>query len=46
MPAPGGEVFSVGSMTYIPALLVDDALSAVTANVLRRFSPGGAAGTR
>jgi hypothetical protein len=46
LPAPGGEVFSVGSMTYVPALLVDDALSAVTANVLRRFTAGGAAGAR
>jgi N,N-dimethylformamidase len=38
LTAPGGEVFSTGSMTYIPALLVDDALSTITANVLRKFT--------
>lgn len=38
VPAPGGEVFSAGSMTYIPSLLVDDALSTITANVFRRFA--------
>lgn len=38
LAGPGGEVFSVGSMTYIPALLVDDALSTITANVLRKFT--------
>jgi len=36
----GGQVFSAGSITYVASLLVDDALSRVTANVLRRF--GGA----
>lgn len=40
LPGAGGQVFSAGSMTYIPALLVDDALSRVTANVIRRFAPG------
>lgn len=34
----GGEVFSSGSITYVASLLVDDALSRVTANVLRRFA--------
>jgi hypothetical protein len=32
-----GEVFSVGSISYCTALPVDDAVSAVTRNVLRRF---------
>lgn len=36
MPA-GGAVFSVGSITYAASLLVDKAISAVTANVLSRF---------
>ena len=33
----GGEVFSAGSITYPSALLCDPPVSAVTANVLRRF---------
>ncbi len=33
----GGKVFSAGSICYTSSLLVDDALSKVTANVLRRF---------
>lgn len=33
----GGEVFSVGSITYVASLLVDGPLSRVTANVLSRF---------
>ncbi len=33
----GGEVFSVGSITYPSSLPVDDHISRVTANVLRRF---------
>ena len=33
----GGEVFSVGSITYPSSLPVDDNISRVTANVLRRF---------
>jgi len=35
--AGGGAVFNVGSITYVPALLVDDALSRITRNVLERF---------
>ena len=33
----GGAVFSVGSICYPSALPVDDLVSQVTANVLRRF---------
>jgi N,N-dimethylformamidase len=33
----GGAVFSVGSICYVSALPVDDGVSRVTANVLRRF---------
>jgi hypothetical protein len=33
----GGRVFSVGSICYPSALPVDDGVSRVTANVLRRF---------
>ncbi|MER8438798.1 carboxypeptidase-like regulatory domain-containing protein [Mesorhizobium sp. M1312] len=36
--ASGGQVFSVGSITYPAALPVDDAVSRITANVLRRFT--------
>jgi len=35
--ASGGEVFSAGSITWPACLLVDDAVSRITANVLRRF---------
>jgi N,N-dimethylformamidase len=35
--ASGGAVFSVGSITYVPCLLVDDAVSRITANVITRF---------
>ena len=35
--ANGGAVFSVGSICYPSALPVDDGVSRVTANVLRRF---------
>jgi hypothetical protein len=34
----GGEVFSVGSITWPASILVDDAVSRITANVLDRFS--------
>ena len=34
----GGGVFSVGSICWPSALLVDDAVSRITANVLERFS--------
>ena len=33
----GGAVFSAGSICYPSSLPVDDALSRVTANVIRRF---------
>jgi N,N-dimethylformamidase len=33
----GGAVFSVGSITYVPCVLVDDAVSRITSNVIRRF---------
>jgi hypothetical protein len=38
----GGAVFSVGSITWPSSILIDDAVSRVTANVLRRFltAPG------
>lgn len=34
----GGGVFSVGSITWPSCLLVDESVSKITANVLRRFS--------
>ncbi len=34
----GGGVFSVGSICWTSSVLVDDAVSRITANVLRRFS--------
>ena len=36
-PGSGGAVFSVGSMTWVPALLVDEHVSRITRNVLDRF---------
>ncbi len=33
----GGQVFSVGSINYVASLPVDDAISRITANVVRRF---------
>ncbi|WP_152360233.1 carboxypeptidase-like regulatory domain-containing protein [Microlunatus speluncae] len=36
----GGAVFSAGSMTYIPSLLVDEPLTRLTNTVLRRFVAG------
>ena len=33
----GGEVFSAGSITWPACVLVDDTVSVITANVLRRF---------
>lgn len=33
----GGEVFSVGSISYACSIAIDEQVSAVTANVLRRF---------
>ncbi|MBI1774661.1 MAG: carboxypeptidase regulatory-like domain-containing protein [Proteobacteria bacterium] len=35
--ASGGRVFSVGSITWPSSILVDDAVSRITANVLRNF---------
>lgn len=37
----GGEVFAVGSISYTCAIAVDDLVSRVTANVLRRFLADG-----
>ena len=36
-PGGGGAVFSVGSISYPCAVLVDDAISKITGNVLKRF---------
>jgi N,N-dimethylformamidase len=36
-PGRGGAVFSVGSITWVPALLVDEHVSRITRNVLDRF---------
>jgi hypothetical protein len=33
----GGAVFSVGSITWVPCLLVDAAVSRITANVITRY---------
>ena len=33
----GGAVYSVGSMTYVPSILVDDSISTMTSNVINRF---------
>ena len=33
----GGAVFSVGSISYTCSVIVDDAISVITGNVLRRF---------
>lgn len=33
----GGAVFSVGSITWVPCLLVDDGVSRITSNVLKRY---------
>jgi hypothetical protein len=38
--ASQGAVFSVGSITYVPCLLVDDAISRITSNVITRFLGG------
>ena len=34
----GGAVFSVGSITWVAALFVDDAVSTITRNVLLKFA--------
>jgi hypothetical protein len=36
----GGAVFSVGSITWVASILVDDAVSRITRNVLDRFLAG------
>jgi hypothetical protein len=36
-PGHGGAVFSVGSITWVASLLVDEAVSRITANVIDRF---------
>lgn len=38
-PAGGGAVFSSGSICWPSSLLVDDSVSRITANVVRRFCP-------
>lgn len=38
LPAPGGAVFSAGSITYVAALLSDRTVSRITTNVLQRFT--------
>ena len=35
--ASRGAVFSVGSITYVPCLLVDESISRITSNVITRF---------
>lgn len=38
----GGAVFSVGSITWVPCLLIDEAVSRITANAINRFlKPSG-----
>ena len=37
-PGGGGAVFSAGSITWPASILVDDAVSKITANVLRKFA--------
>jgi hypothetical protein len=37
----GGKTFSVGSITWVPSLLVDEGTSRITGNVLRRFLERG-----
>ena len=34
----GGEVFSVGSITYPASILIDEKISQITGNVIRRFT--------
>jgi hypothetical protein len=34
----GGEVFSVGSITWPASILVDDSVATITANVIRHFT--------
>jgi len=34
----GGEVFSVGSITYPSSILIDEKISQITSNVIQRFS--------
>ena len=36
-----GAVFSAGSINWVSSILVDDAVSQITSNVLRRFAGGG-----
>jgi N,N-dimethylformamidase beta subunit-like protein len=37
-PGRGGAVFSVGSITWVPALFPDPSVSRITRNVLQRFT--------
>jgi hypothetical protein len=36
-PGKRGRVFSVGSITWVPGLLIDEQVSRITRNVLDRF---------
>jgi hypothetical protein len=40
-PAGGGAVFSVGSICWPSSVLVDETVSKITENVLRRFLESG-----
>ena len=37
VPQGGGAVFSVGSICWPASILVDDAVSQITANAIRRY---------
>jgi len=37
-PSAGAAVFSVGSITWVPALFTDEAVSKITRNVIERFT--------
>ncbi len=41
--ASRGAVFSAGSITYVPCVLVDDSISRITSNVITRFLAGDSA---
>ncbi len=43
--ASDGAVFSAGSINWVASLLVDDAVSQITSNVLRRFLDSGPSGS-
>jgi hypothetical protein len=37
-PGAGAAVFSVGSITWVPALFTDESVSRITRNVIERFT--------